>query len=221
MRLLKLLSTFTLTLTVAGIGIQASAATYDGPRDANSSVTAEITIPPVDPENPGIPPVDPEDPNPPIDPEETNPERGDGLSIRYVSPLDFGSTSFSTETQRLTANHSTGLDGQSFENMVTVEDIRGTRDGWILTVNQAEELMDGAIITMNPYVAENDFGVTTSSDPLIIGTAAQNFAQADNESADAGVISIGMGVVTLDIPARTGVGEYSTTLIWNLANGPV
>lgn len=224
MKSIKLLSTCALLTTLLGAGIQASAATYDGPKNAESSVSAEITIPPIDPENPEIPPVDPENPEPPVDPEETNPERGDGLSIRYVSGLDFGSTPFSTEAQQLTAKDDSGIDGegevQTFENMVTVEDIRGERDGWELTVRQSSEFMNGSVMTMNPHVTTNDFGVSTDTEALVLSTEDATFAQADNAEASAGVTSIGMGNVTLDIPARAGVGEYETTLVWNLTNGP-
>ncbi|UOO46389.1 WxL domain-containing protein [Enterococcus casseliflavus] len=222
MKLTKLISAASLITMTIGTGIQASAATYGGPRDATSSVTAEITVPPVDPDNPEIPPIDPENPeNPPVDPGETNPERGDGLSIRYVSSLDFGSTNFSVNPQHLTANLDSGLENQEFENMVTVEDIRGDRDGWTLTVRQMGEFANGSTITMNPYVHENSFGVVTTSGKLILTTEDKIFAEADNHDADAGVISMGMGTVTLDIPAGTGVGEYVTSLMWNLTNGPV
>ncbi|WP_270344625.1 WxL domain-containing protein [Enterococcus thailandicus] len=220
MKSIKLMSTAALMAMLVGTGIQVSATTYNGPLEANSSVTAEITIPPIDPENPEIPPIDPENPEPPIDPEETNPERGDGLSIRYVSSLDFGSTEFSTEAQRLTAHLDSGMEGQEFENMVTVEDIRGERDGWTLTVRQATAFMDGSVMMLNPHVANNDYGVTTASGGLIINTEDEVFAQADNQEADAGVISMGMGNVTLDVPARAGVGAYETSLMWNLTNGP-
>ncbi|ASZ08221.1 MULTISPECIES: WxL domain-containing protein [Enterococcus] len=220
MKSIKLMSTAALMAMLVGTGIQVSATTYDGPLDANSSVTAEITIPAIDPENPEIPPIDPENPDLPIDPEETNPDRGDGLSIRYVSSLDFGSAEFSTEAQRLTAHLDSGVEGQEFENMVTVEDIRGERDGWTLTVRQATAFMDGSVMTLNPHVANNDYGVTTTSGALIVNTEDEVFAQADNQEADAGVISMGMGNVTLDVPARAGVGAYETSLMWNLTNGP-
>ncbi|WP_270375679.1 WxL domain-containing protein [Enterococcus thailandicus] len=224
MKSIKLMSTAALMAMLVGTGIQVSATTYNGPLDANSSVTAEITIPPIDPENPEIPPIDPENPEPPIDPEVINPDRGDGLSIRYVSSLDFGSAEFSTEAQRLTASLDFGLDEESevqeFENMVTVEDIRGERDGWTLTVRQATAFMDGSVMTLNPHVANNDYGVTTTSGALIVNTEDEDFAQADNQEADAGVISMGMGNVTLDVPARAGVGAYETSLMWNLTNGP-
>lgn len=155
MKSIKLMSTAALMAMLVGTGIQVSATTYNGPLDANSSVTAEITIPPIDPENPEIPPIDPENPEPPIDPEVINPDRGDGLSIRYVSSLDFGSAEFSTEAQRLTASLDSGLNEESevqeFENMVTVEDIRGERDGWTLTVRQATAFMDGSVMTLNPH----------------------------------------------------------------------
>ncbi|WP_176462066.1 WxL domain-containing protein [Enterococcus sp. 4E1_DIV0656] len=211
-----------LITTLVGTSLQASAATtYPDALNAESPVTGEVTLPTTPP---GIPPIDPESPEPPIDPEEGNPELGDGLSILYVSPLDFGQTEFSTEAQTLLAEKLVDEDENEFENRVTVTDLRADRDGWELTVAQSSELMDGATLTMYPNAHAGTaaaLGVTTASGQLLLSTDAATFATADNETADAGIISMGMGEVELNLPASAGAGEYSTTLNWTLTNGPV
>ncbi|WP_317944039.1 WxL domain-containing protein [Carnobacterium maltaromaticum] len=224
MRTNKLISILALSLlgtTMIGPTVLATTE-YPSATEGISSVEAEITME----DNPIIPPVDPEEPIPPIDPDEVNPDRGDGLSIRYVSGLDFESTEFSTERQLLTAKTDSGVDSEGgtveFGNMVAIEDIRGTRDGWTLTVQQTDEFINGATISMNPYVVQNEFGVTTSNGSLEINNVAQNFASASNSGPGmAGITSIGMGDVTLDVPENTGVGRYDTTLNWTLISGPV
>lgn len=182
------------------------------PAVANIVAPEEITIPPVDPENPALP----------IDP--TNPGLGDGLSLMYVSSLDFGEIEFKlNESQLINAQKDFGrIDEEEvrFDNMVSVMDIRGSReDGWDLRVLQTEELFGGAQITMNPKVNENIFGVSIFNETIILNNATTSFANADG-TGEAGVISIGMGEVVLAVPAGTGMGEYQTTLEWQLVSEP-
>lgn len=218
----KLISTLALTVLGVNLAIPAASAVTDYPSatEGKSTVEAEIIL--GDEET--IPPINPVDPNPPVDP--VNPDRGEGLSIRYISSLDFGKTNFSSQAQQLTAAPDSGTDENDdtveFENMVTVEDIRGVRDGWTLSVAQTADLMDGATLTMNPNVATNQLGVTVGSSTLVVDSENKIFASADNEGAGmAGIISLGMGDVTLDIPANTGLGTYETTLDWTLTSGPL
>lgn len=219
-KLISILALSVLGTTIMGPTVLATTE-YPSATEGLSSVEAEIIME----DNPIIPPVDPQEPIPPIAPGEVNPDRGDGLSIRYVSGLDFGNTEFSSDRQQLTAKPDSGINSEAeevtFGNMVAIEDIRGTRDGWTLTVQQTDEFINGATITMNPFVVDNEFGVTPSNGSLEINTVAQNFASASNSGPGmAGITSIGMGDVTLDIPENTGVGRYDTTLTWTLISGP-
>lgn len=220
----KKLSVALLATTVLGMGAttqMASAVEYNGATNATTDVKAEIKlpdstaieIPPVDPDGPGIPPD--------IKP---NPELGDGLAIMYVSDLNFGISDFNQteETKLVAASDSVG--GVNFDNMVTITDIRSedSRDGWELRVTQDNELFSGGSITMNPTVdSNNSNGVTVVENELALNNESQRFASADNSMAgQAGTTSIGMGEVSLVIPAGTGVGTYNSTLTWNLVAGP-
>lgn len=216
------------TLALATLGVSISTGpvfattTYPSATEAESTVEAQIVI---DEETDGtIPGINPEDPKPPVDPENLNPDRANGLSIRYVSGLDFGKTTFSTEEQTLVASKDYGLNEEDekvfFENMVTVEDIRGTRDGWTLTVSQEGDFIEGAVMTLYPNIVADNLGVSVPG-PVEINPEGTVFASANNnESGMAGVISIGMGEADLVIPASTGVDTYSATLKWELVSGP-
>lgn len=205
-----------------GAPLNVAATTYEDAQNAESPVDVEIVAP--DPGEIEIPiPPGPEEPDvmPPLEP--TNPDLGDGLSLHYISGLQFPTTEFSLdEDKTVTANLDSGeLDGEkiSFPNMAVVIDIRGDRtSGWDLQVSQKTELFEGAILTMNPK--SSDIGdVSTSSDSLILNDDAQIFASADGTGA-AGVNSISMGKVTLFVPKGTGLGEYKTTLSWSLVSEP-
>lgn len=170
-----------------------------------------------------IPPVNIDNTPPPIDLENTNSSRGTGLSIRYVSGLDFGSKEFSFFEQKLSAKSDQAGPDVTFENMVTVEDGRSIRNGWVLTARQSSEFNDGSVLEMSPYVDErNGQGVYTGSNTITMSNVSQTVAWAKNsESQMAGIISIGFGEVTLTIPKGVGVGEKQNSLIWELIDGPV
>lgn len=213
-----------ITLSTLGLltlsPVVATATDYSNALNAESPVDVEITVP----GEITIPPIDPEEPNPPLDP--INPDQGEGLSLMYVSSLDFGSTEFKlNESQTVIAKPDSGVNDEGttvhFENMASVMDIRGSRTGgWTLQVTQAAELFEGATITMNPTVSVNNLGVTVPLGSVLLNGSAQNFALSDG-MGEAGIISLGMGAVELYVPAGTGVGEYTTTLNWQLVSEPV
>lgn len=196
-----------------------NATNYEGPLNAESPVSAEITlpneivVPPIDPDNPVLPPAEP-----------TNPEVGNGLSLVYVSGLNFPKVEFDlNKSQTILASRDSGENAEGetidFDNMVTVMDIRDERtDGWALRASQAEELFNGAVISMIPKVSSNDMGVSVF-ETFEVNTSSKDFASA-NGSGNAGIISLGMGDVELKVPAKTGVGEYSTTIKWELISEP-
>lgn len=213
----------TLALSVLGVSVASTpiyaATQYKSATDVNTTVEAEITMD----EEGEIPTIDGTEVLP-IDPSDLNIDRAEGLSIRYASGLNFGEAEFSTEAHEMDAAQDFYLDEEGekvfFDNMVTVEDIRGVRDGWSLTVSQVEEFMEGAEIKLTPTVGVDTLGVTGSA-PFSVNIEGAVFATASNqEEGKAGVISIGMGDVKLAVPANAGVGSYEGTLNWNLTNGP-
>lgn len=217
-KIVKLTTALTLGLILNSTTL-VNATSYEGPLNAESPVSAEITlpkeivIPPIDPENPELPPVDP-----------TNPEKGNGLSLVYVSGLNFPKVEFDlNESQTILASRDSGenTEGETieFDNMVTVMDVRDERtEGWALRASQTTELFNGAVINMIPKVYSNDMGVAVPPS-FEVNTSSKDFASA-NGSGNAGIMSIGMGDVELQVPAKTGVGEYSTTIKWELISEP-
>lgn len=177
--------------------------------------------------NPDIPPIDPTDSNP-ISPENPNPAI-EALSLRFVSDIDFNEINVSNSDQRIYSKPTIDMNGQKIPNMVTVQDTRTVdkRDNWNLTVKQSGELMNGARIIMTPYSHSQNkemFGITISNPVLVITSDCQSFAATDN-SKNAGIFSLGMHEpeaqgVQLEIPANAAVGQYSTTVIWNLVIAP-
>lgn len=210
-----------LSTAVIGIGSTRVSAVTSYPDALNGEAPVDVEITP--PSNPIIPPVDPTNPDPDPDPD---PNTKEGLlMLRYVSSLNFGASEFDgSNSQILFASDDINSNsGGSFPNMVTVQDIRGTRDGWVLTVKESAPLFAGAEITMAQQIhtpTADALGVTIPNG-ITIGSNAVEFARADNQDdGKAGVISIGMGQTELHIPAATGVGTYSSTLNWELVAGP-
>lgn len=187
----------------------------DGERFSDLSLNV---IPELEPD---IPAIDPHEPN--VIPEETNPNI-EGLSLRYVSDFDFGSTGFSAAEQELS------LVEQDQPRMVTVQDMRprDDRSGWELLVRQETDFMNGAQIIMHPYIHEenqNNYQISATSQ-LILGADAQRFAgtTTTGQPNPAGIVSMGVeredAGMKLKIPSRADVGKHSTTLNWELVMGP-
>ncbi|MEG0733162.1 MAG: WxL domain-containing protein [Vagococcus sp.] len=176
-----------------------------------------------------IPPIDPEDPELPIDPEKPNPEPG-LLDILYVSPLDFGTVVLNGEEQIIDAADDVSVTEENFAPMVTVQDRRtdAQRQGWSLTVRYEDDFLDGAEIKMNPYVHstnQEEFGIETGGE-ISLSTSATIFAESGETPYARHTVSMGMAQpeqsVQLVIPGEDyASGEYTTTIVWELTDGPL
>lgn len=229
---IKLLSAAILTtMGITALGTVVNAAEYPDATNGISDVNVSVEI--GEDGGPTIPPIDPENPVPPIDPDEGNPNNGP-LALRYVSNLVFPSLPVSTERTAVHANQDSNDDGELFDNMVTIQDFRNdtTRDGWELTVKQDTNatFIPGSFITMTPYVHPTiaaQYAIQTpSASGLQLNSAEQVFASTENQENPAGIVSIGFANpdtdgVELSVPANTPVGDYKTTLTWNLASAPL
>lgn len=224
---IKLASTIVLTsLGMSLLGSVAQAATYPSATEGMSEVSASVIL--GDDGGPIIPPIDPEIPNPPVDPE--NPNTGP-LSLRYVSDVIFGEIEISTESKTVYAKQDTGVGGERFDNIVTVQDFRNDneRDGWELTVMMDNEFIPGSKMKMTPFIHEataQSLGLETPNKDLILNTSEQVFARTVSTSNPAGIVSMGLANpetegVELLIPANTPTGDYATTITWNLVAGPL
>ncbi len=176
--------------------------------------------------NPDIPPINPED----LNPEPENPNTNEGaLGIRYVSSLNFGEIERKKKQQEIFSIPPKNIHGNEYSEMVTVQDMRSEnqREGWLLTVSQLDEFMDGAEIIMDPYVHEsysNELGVQVAPDFITLNQSNQVFSWLDNGNSP-GIVSLGLTQladlgVRLRVPSGIGIGSYSTTLEWALSTGP-
>ncbi|WP_317944044.1 leucine-rich repeat protein [Carnobacterium maltaromaticum] len=177
--------------------------------------------------NPDIPAINPDDAGP-IVPENPNPII-EALSIRYVSPLNFGKIQRSRNQQEVYSLPDQDSNGDDIPLMVTVQDMRkqSQRDGWELSVKQQDGFIDGAEIIMDPYVHEsysNELGIQVASGPITLNQSSQVFSGTNNGNPS-GIVSLGLTHpadlgVRLRIPSGVGLGGYSTTLEWTLSTGP-
>lgn len=176
--------------------------------------------------NPDIPPINPED----LNPEPENPNTNEGaLGIRYVSSLNFGEIKRKKKQQEIFSIPPKNIHGNEYSEMVTVQDMRSEnqREGWLLTVSQLDEFMDGAEIIMDPYVHEsysNELGIQVAPDFITLNQSSQVFSWLDNGNSPS-IVSLGLTQpadlgVRLRVPSGIGLGSYSTTLEWALSTGP-
>ncbi|WP_430612532.1 leucine-rich repeat protein [Enterococcus sp. DIV0876] len=174
-------------------------------------------IPDVDPDNPAIKPDAPLNPN------------SGALSIRYVSAIEFRRTTFSPDEQQLQALPNIDSTGATMPHLISVQDTRAAaeRNGWRLSVRQTNDFLSGTSIELSPYVHERNqtrFGVQTA-DTMVLNDSLQNIAWTTADEYEAGVLSIAIsghnntGLTAL-VPARAGIGESETTMMWNLQTGP-
>lgn len=196
--------------------VEISVETTNGLTDRATIQIVNIEIPSIDPSNPSLE-VDKENPN------------EGSLAIRYASSLNFGETTVVGKGQELIALPSKDMDGRDILNMVTIQDIRpeAQRDGWQLQVRQTRELIGGSQIIMTPFVHESHLAgdsISVYEGDFIPNTDSQIFASASETNSNQ-IISFGMHSseaegVRLVIPPGMGVGNYDTTLEWNLVSGP-
>ncbi|WP_411372673.1 WxL domain-containing protein [Enterococcus thailandicus] len=200
-------------------------ATTEFPESGKAESSVRVLI-----ENDGdieIPHPEPEKPDP--EPENPNPEPG-LLDVLYVSPLDFGTVVLNGEEQVIDAKEDVGSTGQIFSPMVSVQDRRADahRQGWALTVRYEADFLDGAEIKMNPYVHssnQEEFGIETGGE-ISLSTNATTFAEAGQVPYARHTVSMGMAqpdqAVQLVIPGEDyASGEYTTTIVWELTDGPL
>lgn len=191
----------------------------------------EIEITVIPRQDNAVPDTNPE--NPSLDIIDVNPNIG-ALSIRYVSNISFGQIEFSKKPQDFRSNKLLDKDGKEMPHMITIQDARErkVRNGWVLTVKQNRNVIEGSELYINPYVnVENSkkFGVSLYMSQLLLNIDSQVVAsvKGDGNSYSPGVFSIGLSGsgtdgVRLSLPSgiSVGVGRYQATLTWVLLDGP-
>lgn len=156
------------------------------------------------------------------------------LSIRYASSFSFGQIAFNSKPQNLFSSKQMDSDGNDIPHMITIQDTRERkiRNGWVLTVKQNKNLIEGSELYLKPYVDIDNsvnYGVFASLFELLLNEDSQVVAsvKGDGTTYAPGILSIGLAGsgtegVRLNIPKGIGVGigNYRSTLTWMLSEGP-
>lgn len=232
-----------LASTALLVGVSFSAATVFADEGGSLNTDGTITFEqgkapePVNPVNP-VEPITPDNPVGPI---------GEGLTLDYVSTLDFGTKKISTTTQTYYATADKGKNSKgeeiSYPNYVQVSDLRGTKAGWNLSVKQNAQFtagtdeLTGAKLTFSnaelvtgakeadsykpTATAGASFTLTPGTElPLINSENGKGMGTWVYRFGDATKQAASIG---LEVPGTTLqlAKAYSTTLTWQLNNTPV
>lgn len=227
-----------LTLFASFVPAIASADSVDA-NNWDSKGTVSFTAPDPDTELPGV--TDPE--NPGVTPEPGLPSVPGNFAIDYASDLDFGTHTIQGTNQTYYAKLDSKAQaaGYSGTNFASMHDLRGTEDGWALTVTQASQFNNGtsdlknATLTFSGAKGVNSGGgtevPTAKSDyTLVPGQAQQvlsdtsgtvgNYAVTYGSTSDYKGDEVG-GPISLYVPSGSAkASTYTTTLNWNLASVP-
>lgn len=107
------------------------------------------------------------------------------------------------------------------KSSVTIEDLRGSSSkGWTLTAKLKDKNFDGMNLNVKPKI-ESNAGVATAGSETILNSDPQTIAtvaDADIKTTEYDTkVSLN---ATLDVPDRQLENTYTTTIVWNLAEGP-
>ena len=151
------------------------------------------------------------------------------LSLVSVATLDFGQQDISTSEETYTA--------KDVDSAIQVSDLRGSGEGWDLTVALSEfthkdndETLPGAYLTFSGTTVE-DVNETNGSAPTSVSTVSLKIDSDDEQnSIFVAGDEAGMGVWELTIepeaveltvlPGTTYAGEYQADLTWSLQTTP-
>ncbi|WP_157456676.1 WxL domain-containing protein [Carnobacterium maltaromaticum] len=202
-----------------------------------TEVTTEVILDAV-PEPPGPGPVDPVEPPVVLPPDVL-------YGINYASNLAFGSVEFSELDQTLTTEFDADLKGEMVDSgeedgngdpimvpgdifsYVSIRDFRSDvdRDNWELTVERdTSSFIRGGILTLKPaFSSDGSTGTALASSftipsSVIVGDAPSKVVTTTDPIT--GHAAFVLGEASLEIPAYTVGGEYSTKLSWNLIAAP-
>ncbi len=143
----------------------------------------------------------------------------DGLKLIEAANLDFGNHEISASDQTYTSETDT---------KTTVQDIRGTLEGWTLQVSQSEQFKKGldelknAQITLDEAVLDKNSTATANVKKAVVlkPTGESTVIMDANSGQGNGIATedFNTGKASLSVPGATVkvAGQYKTTLIWSL-----
>lgn len=172
----------------------------------------ELIIPPLDPNLPEIQSPRPENLN-----------MGEGLAIVYVSDLIFPKIINKKNSQSVSVlpDNTTS----ESDNMVAIANYKNggkMKRQWTLQVSQNKMFENGSTLVFSPIVAEQyrmEYGITIPNQEIYINTKSSVVALSDG-SGDEGIVPIGIGNISLEVPGNTGIGVSNSTIKWELVSEP-
>ncbi|EOH8749938.1 WxL domain-containing protein [Enterococcus faecalis] len=108
------------------------------------------------------------------------------------------------------------------KSSVTIEDLRGSSSkGWTLTAKLKDENFKGMALNVIPKI-ESNAGVATGGSKTSLNSAPQTIATVADDKIVGTEFDTNVSLnATLGVPEKQLANTYTTTIVWNLAEGPV
>ncbi|WP_285046998.1 WxL domain-containing protein [Lactococcus petauri] len=136
-----------------------------------------------------------------------------GIKISDVTNINFNDVTVSKGGTTTT---------EKDKSTVSIEDLRGSSSkGWTLTAQLKDNNFKGMSLNVvpkieaNTEVAEAGTKATLNSSPQMIATVSDEKVSSTEFDTNVSLNA------TLDVPAKQLSNTYTTTIVWNLAEGPV
>ncbi|MDG6120830.1 WxL domain-containing protein [Lactococcus formosensis] len=127
--------------------------------------------------------------------------------------------SIAFESQTITGKDMTAKESE--ESSISIEDLRGSSSkGWSLNASlKGEENFKGMALTLSPEITANG-DVATSTEQTLNSKGQPIVTVADGDITKTDFDTSMKLHAKLDIPAKQLANTYSTTIVWNLTEGP-
>lgn len=135
-----------------------------------------------------------------------------GLQILEASNIEFGEIEVSKEGVTIEEEEASSI---------SIEDLRGASSkGWTLTAKFKDTTFDGMALNVTPKIESNAGTATAGSKGKLSETPITIAEVADDKIVGTELDTKVSLNATLDIPAGKLANTYTTTIVWNLAEGP-
>ncbi|MGM0010942.1 WxL domain-containing protein [Enterococcus sp. DIV1059_1] len=131
-----------------------------------------------------------------------------------------------SETSNITFDDVTVAKGGSTaeetdKSSITIEDLRGSSSqGWTLTAKLKDENFKGMALNVAPKIESNE-GAATAGSKLSLNSDPQTIAEVADDKIVGTEFDTKVSLnATLDVPEEQLANTYTTTIVWNLAEGP-
>ena len=107
------------------------------------------------------------------------------------------------------------------KSSITIEDLRGSSSkGWTLTAKLKDENFKGMTLNVAPKIESNG-KVATAGSKTSLNSGPQTIATVADDKIVGTEFDTKVSLnATLDVPEKQLADAYTTTIVWNLAEGP-